>query len=84
MYKLNNSMLPDTFPMFVHNYEIHNYEARQLKQFHIPMCHINLTKMSIKYQGPLIWNDISSNVEVNCSIGAFKKRAKTYFAGDYV
>ena len=84
MYKLNNSMLPDIFPMFVHNYEIHNYETRQLKQFHIPMCHTNLTKMFIKYQGPLIWNDISSNVVANCSIGTFKKRAKTYFAGDYV
>ena len=48
------------------------------------MCHTNLKKMSIKYQEPLIWNDISSNVVVNCSIGTFKKRAKTYFAGDIV
>ena len=84
MYKLNNSMLPDIFPMFVHNYEIHNYETRQLKQFHILMCHTNITKMAIKYQGTLIWNDISSKVEVNCSVGTFKKRAKTYFAGVYV
>ena len=43
MYKLNNSMLPDIFPMFVHNYDIQNYETRQLKQFHIPMYHTNLT-----------------------------------------
>ena len=57
---------------------------KQLKQFRIPMCHTNLTKMSIKYQGPLIWNDVSSNVDVNCSVGTFKKRAKTHFAGDYV
>ena len=64
MYKLNTSMLPDIFPMFVYNYEIHIYETTQLKQFHIPMCHTNLTKMSIKYEGPLIWNDISSNVEL--------------------
>ena len=77
-------MLPDIFPMFVHNPEIHNCEIRQVKQFHIPMCHTNLTKMSVEYQRPLIWNDISSNVEVNCSIGTFKKCAKTYFAGDYV
>ena len=84
MYKLNNSVLPDIFPMFIHNYENHNYETRQLKQFHILMCHANLTNISIKYQGPLVWNDISSNVDVNCCIGTFKKRAKTYFAGDYV
>ena len=77
-------MLPDIFPMFLHNHEIHDYETRQLKQFHILLCHTNITKMFIKYQGPLIWNDISSNVEVSCSIGTFKKRAKTYFAGDYV
>ena len=76
MYKLNNSVLPDIFPMFVHNYEINNYETRQLKQFHIPMCHTNLTKMFIKYQGPVIWNDISSNVEVNCFIGTFKNVQK--------
>ena len=84
MYKLNSSELSDIFPMFLHNYEIHDYETRQLKQFHIPMCHTNLTKMSIKYQGPLIRNDISSNVDVDCSIGTSKKRAKLYFAGDYV
>ena len=70
--------------MFLHYYENHNYESRQLKQFHIPLCQTDLTKTTIKYQGPLIWNDISTNVEVNCSIGTFKKRAKTFFAGDCV
>ena len=39
--------------------------------------------MSMKYQGPLIWNDISSNVDVDCCPGTFKKRAKIHFAADY-
>ena len=53
MYRLNNSKSPDIFPLFVHNYEIHNYETRQLKHFHLPPCRTNLSKMSIKYQGPI-------------------------------
>ena len=83
MYKLNYSKLPDIFPMFVQNYEMHNYETRQLKHV-LPPCRINLSKMSIKYQGPIIWNEISSNVDIDCSIGTFKKRAKMYINGDHV
>ena len=64
--------------MFVHHHEIHNYETRQLLQLHIPMFHTNLIKMSIEYQGPLIWNEISSNIDVTCSIGTFKKRASLF------
>ena len=78
MYKLKYFKLPDIFPMFVHNYEIHNYETRQLKHFHLPPCRTNFSKMSIEYQGPIIWNEISSNVDIDCSIGTFKKRAKMY------
>ena len=84
MYKLNYFKLPDIFPMFVHNYEIHDYETRQLKHFHLPPCRTNFSNMSIKYQGPIIWNEISSNVDIDCSIGTFKKRAKMYINGDHV
>ena len=84
MYKLNCSKLPDIFPMFVHNHEIHQYETRQSGHSHTPTCRTNLSKMSIKYQGLIIWNDISSNLDIDCSIGAFKKRANWYISGDYV
>ena len=79
MYKFNYSKLPDIYPMFVHN-----YETRRLKHFHLPPCRTNLSKMSIKYQGPIIGNEIASNVDVDCSIGIFKKRAKVYINGDHV
>ena len=84
MYKLNCSKLPDIFPMFVYNHEIHKYETRQSDHFHIPTCRTNLSKMSIKYQGPIIWNELSSNIDIDCSIGTFKKRAKRYISGDHV
>ena len=73
MYKLNLQQLPDIFPMFVHNNEIHDYETRQTKHYHIPICRTNLMMMSIKYQGPVIWNDLYSNINVDCSIGTLKK-----------
>ena len=84
MYKLNYSKLPGVFPIFVHNYEIHYYETRQLKHFHLSLCRTNLSKMSINYQGPIIWNEISSNVDIDCSIGTCKKRTKMYINGDHV
>ena len=84
MYKLNCSKLPGIFPMFVLNHEIHKYETRQSDHFHIPTCRTNLSRMSIKYQGPIIWNEISSNIDIDCSIGTFKKRAKRYISGDHV
>ena len=79
MYKLNCSKLPDKFPMFVHNHEIHNYEARQSDHFHIPKCRTNLSKMSIKYQGPIIWNEIYSNIDIDCSVGIFKETRKKVY-----
>ena len=84
MYKLNWSKLLDIFHMFVYNHEIHKYETRQSYHFHIPTCRTNLSKMSIKYQGPVIWNELSANIDIDCSIGTFKKRAKRYISGDHV
>ena len=38
---------------------INNQETRQLKLFHIPICHTNLTKITIKYPRPLTWDTFS-------------------------
>ena len=35
-------------------------------------------KMSMGYQGSLVWNIIAKHIDMNCSVDTFKKRLKNY------
>ena len=80
MYKYELSLLPNIFDMFTHNNEIHSHNTRQSEHIHLPLCRSNLTKKSMKYLGPKIWNKFIANIDVYCCIGTFKKLVKTYIS----
>ena len=78
MYKYHLKWLPDIIDMFIVNSDVHGYRTRQASHFHIPHCKTNISKMFIKYQGSVSWNNLSSCIDVNCSIGVFKNRVKQF------
>ena len=78
MYKINLGWLPDIFEEFTRNHDIHDHNTRQHDHFHLPKWKLNSAKMSVYYQGPKIWNTISSNINIDCSIGVFKTSLKKY------
>ena len=77
MYKYNLSLLPSMFQeMFTLNRDIHTYATRLSKHFHVPACRTNISKMSLRYQGSVFWNKLLVCIDIECSIGTFKKRVK--------
>ena len=64
--------------MFITNRNIHTHETRQSDHFNIPLYHKNIGKISIRYRGAVIWNNIlKSEITLNCSKIIFKKHLKT-------
>ena len=80
MYKLTLGKLPNIFPMFVLNSCVHTYDTRQAHHYHFPPCRTNLIKMSLTFQGPLIWNDVVSSIDVDCAVSTFKNCLEMYIA----
>ena len=67
MYKLNMGKLPKIFPMFILNSSVHTHLTRQSNMYHIPLCRTVVSQMSVTYHGPVIWNDLVINVDINCA-----------------
>ena len=71
--------------MFLYNSDIHNYNTRSTVSQGLFIPEISTTNYgtkSIKYQGPLTWNELSKNLpsinEVH-TINKFKNTIKTLF-----
>ena len=62
----------------------HNYSTRSAKNNNcfIPTVRTNIGKSAIKYQGPIVWNSIPSEIK-SSSIPCFKKKLSTYYIDKY-
>jgi len=78
MYKYHSSSLPDVFSSyFPYVASIHDYATRQSNCLYIPSVRTNLGKMSIKYRGPILWNElIKSNLTLYYSEPVFSYQVK--------
>ena len=78
MYKHHHNLLPSIFDVFESNDNIHNYQTRQSHLLHIPYCRTDLGKRSFTYQAVSVWNKLCQNIDVDVSVGVFKKHSKEY------
>ena len=84
MFKVYRRDVPFYFQdMFTLNSSVHDHFTRQSSHLHIPIPLINLTKMSIKYVGVIIWNEVSRSMYLDCSIFTFRKNLKRMIIDDY-
>ena len=65
--------------MFVYNSNVHQYDTRQSHLLHIPAVRSNLGKRNLRYEGPVIWNELQSSININCSLYSFKRQLKFIF-----
>ena len=74
MFKVFHEDVPNVFDdFFTYNYTIHEHNTRSAQHLHIPLCVSNLTKTGIRYQGPIIWNNIlKAEINPMCSEASFK------------
>ena len=79
MYKYHNKMLPKAFnDMFILNSSIHSYGTRQLHHYNLPYCRTNLTKQTIKFTGPAIWNSLPDSFHRIPMFNSFKMSVKRF------
>ena len=79
MFKLKHAMLPVIFnSMFIANSAIHTHFTRQAEDYHIPAWRLQIRKRSICVQGPLIWNKLVHNFNINVMLPTFKFNVKWY------
>lgn len=79
MYKFVNDISPDLFSgMFTRNYERHHYRTRFRSNFEIPPFRLNIVKKSVRYTGSIIWNYVSSVLDINYCIHTFKRHIKKH------
>ena len=79
MFKLNHLLVPAIFnSMFILNGKIHDYFTRQLCDYHLPKWRLEIKRRSIYVQGPLIWNKLANNFDINCTVPTFKFHVKSY------
>jgi hypothetical protein len=68
-----NNLLPDHFEnLFLLKQQVH-YNTRRANEFYIATPRTNLRQFSIKYQGPLLYNNLNNNIINSVSYSLFTK-----------
>ena len=82
MYLYKNGLLPVSFnDMFLLNCDIHSYNTRNKNSFRLPYCRTNVRKFSLRFQGPKIFNSLSSEIQNASSTALFTSKLKSFFLG---
>ena len=77
MFKYCKGDLPLIFSeMFKYCADVHSYETRRTHHFSMPYCRLDICIRHVRFSGVTIWNKITSELDVYCSIHTFKKRVK--------
>ena len=59
MFRYHHELVTGIFHgYFTPNTDVHKYYTRQSTYFHIPVVKSDLSKLSIRYRGTVIWNEI--------------------------
>ena len=83
MYLFKNGLLnPNSFnDMFLLNCDVHSHNTRSKNSFHLPYCRANVRKFSARFQGPKIFNSLSSEIKNASSIALINSKLKSFFLG---
>jgi hypothetical protein len=76
--------LPSIFDQFFHiNSEYHIYPTRNSQNLRPPKAKTKLAQKFIKKKGAELWNQLSTQIQVNTSISSFKKHLKEHLLKAY-
>ena len=64
--------------MLMYNSDVRHYDTRQSHLLHIPHVSSNQRKITLRYEGPVIWNKLQNTVNINCSLCSFKNNWNCY------
>ena len=85
MFKSQHGLLPSLFnEMFVVNNQIHDHFTRQASLYHLPAWRLEIRRRSMCIQGPVIWNKLCNNLDIDCTIITFKYHLKKFLLNNEV
>jgi len=65
VYKFKNKILPTPLNhLFLPNDQVYERRTRQSNNFHVTKCRTTLATQHIKRNGPLIWNNLPTNIKL--------------------
>ena len=80
MYLYINGLLPDGFnDMCLLNCDVRSFNTRSKNSFRLPYCRTNVRKFSLRFQGPKIFNSLSSEIQDASSAALFNSQLKSFF-----
>ena len=63
MFLYENNLSPVHFEnLFILKRQVHNYNTRTVNEFYIAISRTNLRQFSIKYQGPVLYNNLDNSI----------------------
>ena len=69
MFFCSKHQIPRHISSYFHlNYNVHNYDTRSASNYHIPHIRTKVSKESIFYKGPVIFNNLASNMRDSPSL----------------
>ena len=81
MYHFKNGLLPNSFnDMFLLNCDVHSYNTRSKNSFRLPFCRTNVRKFPLHFQGPKIFNSLSSEIQNASSTALFNSKLESFFS----
>ena len=84
MFQLTKNELPNCITtMFSKNIDFHTYFTRQACQFHLPQTQTQLSRKSIKFEGPKPWNSLDKSLKNYRTVTSFKRNLKGSFLNTY-
>ena len=84
MFKFKNSLLPSIFyNYFQYTNQIHAYHIRSANLFRPHIFSSDLTRNTIKTQGPTVWNSVDLNIRSSTSVKCFEDNYKHALVSHY-
>ena len=84
MYNYSKGLLPQLFNYyFVLNNCINTYETRNSCNMYVPFFHYKLSRSSIRFIGPKIWNTIDTELKQSPLFSSFKRKYKMQLINKY-
>ena len=84
MFLCSRGLLPVAMlSKFVLNSNVHCHNTRNSVNYHLPKIRTNISKNSIFFKGPVLWNQIPPDLKNSPSLNCFKQRYKCYLLNLY-
>ena len=84
MFSIMHNLTPKHFgSMFLLNSCVHSHLTRQIHDFHQARFLSNTSKITIRVQGPILWNSLPSELKNLPHLGLFKRHYKFHLLQQY-